>query len=265
MRAFSREPVSWVLLGAITICAPLQIGALLSNATAPVVTAIAVTTGGAQTALLWIVARRLIGGARSAPLCAVALLWGGCVVPVIGVFANGRHSGALNAVGLHSFGAAITAPLDEDLLRLAGTVGVLSLIARPLLTMRDGLLHGFLVGAGFEVAENLSFVLAAPDPDAALQAALVRSSIGFGLHAVWTGATGTILALCLVRHRDTRRPRWLLLVPGVGIPMLLHAAWDAPALSIAPDVMPLVPGAVMLASLTVFLGCLRTTSPRPGR
>lgn len=266
------NPVFWVLGAALVACTPLQLIALASApAAAPadslaVLAVLAVTAAMAavQLLVLWMVASTLLGGRhRPLSLRLTAVAWGAIVVPVIAAFANSRHLTALNILGLRSFAASIAAPLDEDTLRLVGTLGVLALLSGTSLTLRDGVLCGFLVGTGFEVVENVSFVLGATDPASALQAAAVRTGIGFGLHSLWTGTTAATLAACLVRRRAGLSPCWTLLAAGLAIPMLLHALWDAPGFSVAPTAVIAVLAAVYLVSVALFTGCVRSSLLSP--
>ena len=248
-----RSPVRWIIAVCLLVCAPLQLRALGAEAPSPPVLGIGLLAAALQTALLWTAASLLLGGRRRPrSLRLTALAWGAFVVPAIAAFANTRAFGLLNELGLHSFAASIAAPINEDALRFAGTLGVLSLAAsRGRLAVSDGAVYGFLVGAGFEAAENLAFVLAASDGPQALQTALVRTGLGFGLHALWTALTGMVLAYCSSRAQAGLPARWGLLVPGLALPMLLHALWDAPSLSIAPGTTFLVLGAVYAVSLAL--------------
>lgn len=248
-----RSPVRWIIAVCLLVCAPLQLLALGAEAPSPPVLGIGLLAAALQTALLWLAVSLLLGGRRrSRSLRLAALAWGAFVVPAIATFANTRAFGLLNELGLHSFAASIAAPINEDALRFAGTLGVLSLVAsRGRLTVTDGAVYGFLVGAGFEAAENLAFVLAASDGPEALQTALVRTGLGFGLHALWTALTGMVLAYCSSRAQAGLPARWGLLIPGLALPMLLHALWDAPSLSVAPVATFVVLAAVYAVSLAL--------------
>lgn len=255
-----RQPVFWVLATGILVCAPLQVRDLMQQEPAGVVLTVSLLVAAAELVAFWIVARvlgaRVLGGRHPEPtsLRIAALAWGLTVVPVIAAFANTLHFRVLNGLGLHAFAAAIAAPVDEDLLRFIGVLGVLGLAAPRGLTVRGGLVLGFLVGSGFEVSENLAFLFSSTDLAGTLQLALVRLGIGFGLHALWTGIAGASLAYVLGRRSAGLAPRWGVAVLGLLLPMLLHALWDAPSPSISPPVVYSILGAVYLLTLTAFVG-----------
>lgn len=274
------QPAFWVFFACLLACAPLQLIALAEQRAQPAILGIALLMAVTQGAIFWLLGRRLLrgfrggvgggdglavgrraetggpggsgGASRSASLRLAALAWGLAVVPVIGAYANGRHFNNLSSLGLHSFAASIAAPIDEDTLRFVGVLGALILASRARITVLDGLILGFLVGAGFEIAENLACVLDAEDLTDGVQVALIRSSLGFGLHALWTGIAGAALAGCLARAQAGISRRWRLLLPGFLIPMLLHALWDAPGLSVDPRATVAVLISVYAASLVLF-------------
>lgn len=247
------QPVFWIAAACLAGCLPLQLIALVGQAGSPAAAAIGALMGTAQAVLLWWIARTLPRErTQPAPLRAGAFAWGFAVVPVLAVFAGARYAAALRELGLQSLSAAIGAPLVEDALRLAGVLGALTLASRRRITAMDGAVYGLLVGAGFEVAENLSYVLGEDDLLGTMRIALLRIGVGFGLHALWTAIAGAALAACLSRKQAGRGGRWAILVPGILAPMMLHALWDAPALSIAPGAQLAALALVYAASLALF-------------
>ncbi|MFV0432892.1 MAG: PrsW family glutamic-type intramembrane protease [Leucobacter sp.] len=250
------QPAFWVMLVCLLCCAPLQLLAFADQGLSVETVGFVALVGASQLAIFWLLARALSRG-RSRPIALrlLALAWGFAVVPVIALLANSHYFGALNSLGLRSLAASIAAPLDEDLLRLVGVLGVLILAARDRISAVDGVVYGLLVGAGFEVAENLIYVLDAEGLDSAMRIALIRFGIGFGLHALWTGIAGAALSACLGRRQRGGRGGWWLILPGIGVPMLLHALWDAPALSVDPRAKV----AVLVAVYAVTLACFIAT------
>ena len=65
-------------------------------------------------------------------------------------------------------------------------------------------------------------------------------------------STGAALSYCLARRRTGRGARWWLLALAILIPMLLHASWDAPALSIDPSSKLALLTAVYATTLALF-------------
>lgn len=262
----AQQPVFWVLAALILICLLWQVGALFGGSATPTVIGMGLLLATVQFALLWavvaLITRSRVIASRDIDrgLSIVAVAWGMTVVPVIAAQANTQFFAILRRLGLHSVAASIAAPINEDLLRLAGTFGVLTLIAacRPL-TPLDGLRVGFLVGAGLEVAENAAYAFGSSGAGEvgaqivnAIHIMLVRSGVGFGLHALWTGIVGAALAYCLARRQSGLAGRWWVLAAATFVTMLLHSLWDAPALSIRPEPQLALLGGVYLATLALF-------------
>lgn len=228
-----KQPVFWlfaVLLLPSAMFAALELGLSAKSASAAVA---AITLCVAQVMLFVVILRAMPRFRRqSRSLCLAAFLWGLAIVPAVAILANSRASELYNAVGLGAFEASLSAPVNEDLLRLLGVLLVLSLAQLKPLTVMDGAIYGFIVGAGFEVVENLLYGLRSDDFMGTLSVGISRLVIGFGLHALWTTLAGAALAFCLMRRQQGLSGRWWALVPAIALPMLLHAGWDAPAFSI---------------------------------
>lgn len=227
-----REPAFWVISGSLLACLPLSVQTVLTQGAATPLAAIGALVLIVQGTILWLLSSWVLR-ARALPrsLRLAAMSWGFIVAPVIASFANTNWFTILSGHGLHSFAAAIAAPFNEDLLRFAGILAVLTLASRshrP--TATEGICYGFLVGSGFEISENLLFVLNADAPHDGIQVALIRTGLGFGLHALWSGIQGALLVAALTRFRSRPLSGSSILATGILAPMLLHSAWDAPSL-----------------------------------
>ncbi|WP_017597249.1 PrsW family glutamic-type intramembrane protease, partial [Nocardiopsis lucentensis] len=92
---------------------------------------------------------------------AVAAVWGMTAATGAGIIANGGLGAVWSKLlGLGVTGAwdaALTAPVNEELLKLAGIVLVAVVFPRALRGPVDGFVLGALVGLGFEVTENLIY------------------------------------------------------------------------------------------------------------
>lgn len=227
-----RQPVFWLFLALLALSiflTALQLAALFSGVQGLLA---ALVLGGMQMALLALIARALPKLKRRQPasLRLVALAWGGLVACSFAAQANTAAAELYDKIGLSSFAASLSAPINEDLLRLLGVLIVLSLAqSQGRLTVMDGVVYGFLVGAGFEIVENLFYALHSSDFAATVSTGLMRLLVGFGLHALWTTVSGAGLAYCLSRRQIGLSARWWVIVPCALVPMLLHAAWDAPS------------------------------------
>ena len=229
-----RQPVFWLFLALLAVSiflTALQLAALFSGAQGLLA---ALVLGGMQMVLLALIARALPKLKRRQPasLRLVALAWGGLVACSFAAQANTAAAELYDKIGLTSFAASLSAPINEDLLRLLGVLMVLSLAqSQGRLTVMDGVVYGFLVGAGFEIVENLFYALHSSDFSATVSTGIMRLLVGFGLHALWTTVSGAALAYCLSRRQIGLSARWWVIVPCALVPMLLHAAWDAPSFS----------------------------------
>lgn len=230
-----RQPLFWllsVLLAVSTCLTIVEIAALVSSIEGVLAALVLLSV---QVALLALIARAMpkAKGHQPASLRMVALAWGGFVACTFAALANTFAAGLYARLGLSSFDASLSAPINEDLLRLLGVLLVLSLAqSSKQLTVMDGAIYGFLVGAGFEVIENLSYALHTADFAETVSTGFLRMLVGFGLHALWTTVSGAGLAYCLSRRQTGQPARWWVLVLCALLPALLHAAWDAPSFSI---------------------------------
>ncbi|QJU52333.1 PrsW family glutamic-type intramembrane protease [Herbiconiux sp. KACC 21604] len=171
-------------------------------------------------------------------LAVLAFLWGGFAAADFVGYANDSLGSFLTKAGLESLGAALSAPLNEEVFKLLGVLALLSLTLPRRLTVMDGFALGFVVGAGFDVLENIYYALgaaadveggAAEQAAAALASSVDRLTQGFALHALWTSLAGAGLAFALSRTTGSGAVRrWLVAVALLVAAMLLHALWDLP-------------------------------------
>ncbi|MFI6576448.1 PrsW family intramembrane metalloprotease [Nocardiopsis sp. NPDC050513] len=136
-----------------------------------------------------------------------AAVWGLTAATGAGIVANGGLSGIWNNVlGLEAtgvWGAALTAPVNEELLKLAGIVLVAVVLPNALRGPVDGFVLGALVGLGFEVTENVIYGFQAITQSGATAPALsvmtttvVRVGLtGLGSHWAMSAVAGTAVGL----------------------------------------------------------------------
>lgn len=228
-----RQPVFWVTAALLLVCGWLVLGEGTRNVSSAGGLVAALIFAAVQVVIFWVVAWALPRFRRQPRgLQLAAALWGGVVTIGVAMFANSIGAAALWPFGIESLRASLTAPINEDVMRLLGVLAVLTLASRRCLTVMDGVVYGFLVGAGMEITENLFFALRGDDLGATLSSGVTRLLIGFGLHALWTAAAGAGLAYCLSRRQQGFGGRWWVLIPLVLAPMVLHAAWDSPSPSV---------------------------------
>ncbi|WP_160573846.1 PrsW family intramembrane metalloprotease [Actinomadura physcomitrii] len=175
----------------------------------------------------------------------IAVAWGGLAAFGTALPANAAFQAIIAKTAGPEFnagwGASIAAPVDEELLKLAG-VAVLALIVPcavrgPL----DGWGYGALAGFGFQIAENFLYVLnmivltgGTQDANAALFTFGGRVVGGaWWSHWAMTAVGGAGLGCLLGR---ASRGAAALACGSIVLAMALHAWWDS----------PLLPGAALL-------------------
>jgi protease PrsW len=215
---------------------------------------------------------------------AAALVWGATAAAGCALLANRGLAGLwAKSEGVKfasDWSASLTAPLNEELLKLCGVVMVA--LAAPLAINGplDGLVYGALTGLGFQVVENVTYGLNAilmsggTNPDrAVLDSALLRvGTAGLGSHWAMTAVAGAGAGY-LILHTRRRRlirdasragvtGRQSAAGPGYGLLLAaaaclvtavgMHLLFDAPVLPIELKV------AVNFALVAIFYLLLST-------
>jgi protease PrsW len=188
---------------------------------------------------------------------AAATVWGGSAAIGCALLANqGLISLWAKAVGVgfaSNWSNSLSAPLNEEVLKLCGVVMVVlaapGLIKGPL----DGMVFGALTGLGFQVVENVIYGLdqivqsGATDPVRAVTSSyLVRLSTAVGSHWAMTAVAGAGVGY-LVRYGRSRRGI-ASAVACLAAAMGMHLLFDAPhpAISIKVTVNLVVVAALYL-------------------
>ncbi|WP_017604400.1 PrsW family intramembrane metalloprotease [Nocardiopsis alkaliphila] len=186
-----------------------------------------------------------------------ALIWGMTGAVGLALVANGHLSSIWNKVGGLAFGsvwgAASTAPLNEEPLKVLGVV--LIAVMAPLVVRGpiDGFILGALVGLGFQLVEDftysLNMILMQGGVDGMV--AVVRSFFlrvgltGLGSHWAMTAVAGAAVGLLAAASwrpgpgRGTAAALLFLLAMG------MHWLFDAPLLGTVPG--------IVLKALSIFL------------
>ncbi|WP_435106797.1 PrsW family intramembrane metalloprotease [Nocardiopsis synnemataformans] len=169
-----------------------------------------------------------------------AVAWGLTAATAGGVIANaGLGSIWAKSLGLpfsEVWGAALTAPLNEELLKLAGIVLVAVAFPAAVRGPVDGFVIGSLVGLGFEVTENFVYSMNAIVQAGGtgglvpvVQTTVVRLVLtGLGSHWAMSAVAGTAVGLlAAVAWRPGRR-RAVAAALLVVLAMALHWLLDSP-------------------------------------
>jgi protease PrsW len=194
-------------------------------------------------------------------LAASGFVWG--FVAATGAFAllgnqaaMSLYSKAFGASFAFDWGAALTAPINEELAKGAGILLLLTLAPRLIRSPFDGLILGAFVGLGFQISEDISYAWigaanAFGDVGATWATIIARSVASVPSHWMYTGVFGAGL-IWFIGRPDVPARKWL----GGGLmltAMLMHGLWDASAAIASDNVISIVPGIVAFVLISVFV------------
>jgi len=194
-------------------------------------------------------------------LAAAGFVWGG--VGAIGAFAllgndavMSLYSKTFGASFAFDWGAALTAPINEELAKGAGVLLLLVLAPRLIRSPFDGLILGAFIGLGFQISEDISYAWIGAansfgDIGAAWQTIVARTLASVPSHWMYTAIFGAGL-IWFIGRPDVRARKAL----GAGLmltAMVMHGLWDASAAIAGDNVFSIVPGIVALVLISVFV------------
>ncbi|GAB3948062.1 PrsW family intramembrane metalloprotease [Corynebacterium tapiri] len=187
---------------------------------------------------------------RTARWVATCLLWGGgagMLIAMTGVWATSLATDHGWEEAIASWGGAY----NEELGKLLGTGLILasfSGLTRPW----HGLATGFLVGLGFETAENLGYGAMGGDTDpysdmhGMLESWALRMVAGVLLHAVLAGIAGWALGWAFFTIRRSFAWRVGIVAGAWAFGFLIHFAWNYTVMVRDWDVVKIVVVAVIM-------------------
>jgi RsiW-degrading membrane proteinase PrsW (M82 family) len=210
-----------VLVAALAIAAVLQLGfifAMPANVAAVFLSALAMSSvlSVLPVGTLWYLERR---ERASAWFFAAAFLWGGFVATALAMPFNTAFfrvvdvwvthhplvSQLLGADAAEMISAPISAPITEELAKALGVTLIFVLLRGEFDSVRDGIVYGALVGAGFNWFETALYVAqgyaqfgAAPY---GFELGGRYALLGFSGHALFTGIFGGFLGYALLERR----------------------------------------------------------------
>lgn len=198
-----------------------------------------------------------------------AVVWGMTAATGCAVIAN-TGLGAIWArtrgvVFADDWGAALTAPWNEETLKLCGVVMLTFVAARAVRGPVDGWIFGALVGVGFQVTENLMYALnnillqGATSPGSSVVGSFVIRVLltGWGSHWAMTAVAGTGIGFLVARDGSPLARRVGLAVAFWALAMAMHWQFNAPILGF--------PGGIVVkvaVNLLVALAVYRTVRRR---
>ena len=202
-----------------------------------------------------------------ASLIAIAAVWGGAVALMFSAITNSAALSFLQHVvpagTVDSWGAAIVAPVNEELYKGAGLV-MLYLMARSEFDgLMDGLVYGAMIGLGFQVVENVQyFMLAAAESSGGQLGPVVNTFFvrvvlaGLYSHTLFSGLMGFGFAYLVTQRAASRRKRVMVAALFAVLAWAAHFVWNSPWLD---SLMGRSPGSFVLAVVAKgvpFLGFL---------
>ncbi|MGZ6563428.1 MAG: PrsW family intramembrane metalloprotease [Solirubrobacteraceae bacterium] len=201
-------------------------------------------------------------------LAAAGFIWGG--LGAVGAFAllgndavMSLYSKMFGASFAFDWGAALAAPINEELAKGAGVLLLLTLAPRLIRSPFDGLILGAFVGLGFQVSEDVSYAWIGAansfgDLGAAWSTIIARTLASIPSHWMYTGIFGAGLIWFIGRPEVPARKGL-----GAGLmltAMLMHGLWDASAALAGDNVISLVPGIVAFGLISVFVWVYDTSA-----
>jgi protease PrsW len=250
-----------VLSGQISIAAAAYSGALISGVIAFALLAVA---------YLWFIHYEDRYTTVPPKLAAAGFVWG--AVAAIGAFALLGNDAVMNlyaktfgASFAFDWGAALTAPVNEELAKGAGILLLLTLAPRLIRSPFDGLVVGALVGLGFQISEDISYAFigaanAFGDLDAAWTTIIARTIASIPSHWMFSGIFGAGLVWFIGRPEVPARK-------GLGAALMLtamltHGLWNASsAIGGGSAFAWIVPTAVACVLIGVFVRVYQATVP----
>ncbi len=184
------------------------------------------------------------------PRALLAALAGGAAAAVLGYASNGAVLPVCR--NDFTFYSRIVSPLLEESLK-AAVLFFFFFRSRKIGFLVDAAILGFSVGAGFSLVENTVYLNALPGPDIAVWA--VR---GIGTAMMHGGTTLLFAVVTKALGERPGRPRIVEALPGLGLAVLLHSAFNRfllPPLAAAAVLITALP----LLSVFVFVAGERRT------
>ena len=180
-------------------------------------------------------ARPLIAPART--WSAAAVIWGATAATGYALSANqgltGLWAKGAGVAFAGNWSAALTAPVNEELLKVAGVVLIALAAPRAIRGPLDGMIYGALTGLGFQVMENFTYALnnipltGATNPaEAVVISTVVRGLTSLGSHWAMTAVAGAGVGYLAARGLRGGASRAAACLAAA---MVMHLLFDAPA------------------------------------
>jgi protease PrsW len=241
-----------VISGQVSIAAAAYSGALTSGI---------IAFGLLAVAYLWFIHHEDRYTTVPGKLAAAGFVWG--ALGAVGAFALlgndaviSLYSKTFGASFSFDWGAALAAPIDEELAKGAGVLLLLTLAPRLVRSPFDGLILGAFVGLGFQISEDISYAWIGAansfgDLGAAWSTIIARTFASIPSHWMYTGIFGAGLIWFVGRPEVPARKGL-----GAGLmltAMLMHGLWDASAALASDNAISIVPVIVAFVLISLFV------------
>jgi protease PrsW len=252
---------AYVLSGQISIAVAAYSGALISGI---------IAFGLLAVAYLWFIHYEDRYTTVPRDLAATGFIWG--FVAATGAFAlnandavTSLYAKSFGASFAFDWGAALAAPIDEELAKGAGVLLLLTLAPKLIRSPFDGLILGAFVGLGFQISEDISYAWIGAansfgDVGVAWSTIIVRTLASIPSHWMYTGIFGAGL-IWFVGRPDVPARRGL----GAGLmltAMVMHSVWDGSGALAGNSVFGwIVPLTVAGVLISVFFWIYNNTQP----
>jgi RsiW-degrading membrane proteinase PrsW (M82 family) len=192
---------------------------------------------------------------------AAAVVWGATAAGGCALLANqgltGLWAKGAGVTFASNWAPALTAPLNEELLKLAGVAMIALAAPRAIRGPMDGMVYGALTGLGFQAMENIIYglsnipMLAATNPAAAVTA----SAVGRGLTVLASHWTMTAVAGAGIGYLAARGPRRGAppAAACLAVAMAMHLQFDAPAPQSAANMLKVL---IVLLKVLINFGVI---------
>jgi len=180
---------------------------------------------------------------------AAALIFGGTAAAGCALLANqglgGLWAKAAGPSFASNWSAALSAPLNEEILKVCGVVMVLLAAPQVIRGPLDGMIIGAITGLGFQAAENVTYGLnavalsGATDPGRAVWNSMLYrvSTGGLGSHWTLTAVAGAGVGYLVRRGQDGVLPAAGCLLGAMGMHLLFDAPYVALAVKVAVNLV----------------------------
>lgn len=232
---------AWYLYWGLVLVGAYRYGAVLSDYTQYSMALVIAVVSQALYCLpwIWFLTSKDRYERQPAKLGVLAFLWGGLVATyVMSMPGNGANLSLmvkLISLDFHDkWGPAFTAPTVEESSKYVGLIVIVLLARNHVRNAYDGFLLGAFVGLGFQVFENVLYILngaaanfGSHEVAGAFKLLGVRTAVGFWSHALFSAIAGSGLGYYLGATDRSLAHRLSVAIGLFLLACVAHGCWDA--------------------------------------